>query len=348
MTPSTLHRFTARPLALLLAAPFLILGCKSTKQASNAAGSAAPAGSGSAALVATGPCADYAKKICDKAGAESPTCASFKTATELMSPAACEAGLKDMNHSISKLATLRGPCDSLVQQLCSAVGEKTESCDMVKTQTQQFPVERCKMMQEHLPEIIADLKKMEAAKQPLSPELASKIAASGAAVPSFGPENAKVQIVEFSDFECPYCSRAATVVHQIKEKYGNDVHFVFRQFPLQMHPNAQEAAEASLAAHAQGKFWEFHDRMFQNQRSLDRASLENHAKEAGLNVGEFKKSLDDNRFEAQVQTDLKLGEEVSVQGTPTMFINGKRVENPTDFQAVSSMIDGALGKTPPG
>lgn len=332
----------AASVGLLLAASVSILpGCN--KSASKTA-STAP--SGSAAGVAAGPCATYSQKICDKAGLESPTCASFKTAVELMTPATCQAGLKDVDHSFKQLTTLRGPCDALVAQLCAAVGPKSEACTMVTTQTKQFPIERCKAMLESIPQITTDLKRMEAAKQPLSPELTSKIAKGP--VPSLGPENAAVQIVEFSDFECPFCSRAADVVHQIREKYGDKVRIVFRQFPLEMHPNAQIAAQASLAANEQGKFWNFHDTLFKNQRALDRNALDGHAKQSGLDLAMFKKSLDDKKFEAQVKADMKLGEEVSVQGTPSMFINGKRVENPTDLATVTGIIDGLLGGAPPG
>jgi protein-disulfide isomerase len=346
MTSSKLTRFTARCLTVAFAAALAALpGCNNKPKAKGGSTAAAPSGSSSAGLVATGPCADYAKKVCEKAGDESPACSSFKTATEVMTEATCQAGLKDIAKTFTKLASLRGPCDELVKQLCAAVGDKTETCTMVKTQTKNFPPERCKMMQEHIPQIVGDLKKMEASKQPLTPELASKIAAGP--VPSVGPENASVQIVEFSDFECPFCSRAANVVHQIREKYGDKVRIVFRQFPLAMHPNARAAAEAALAAHSQGKFWPFHDLMFKNQQALDRPNLEKHAKESGLDVTAFKKSLDDKKFAAQVDADMKLGEEVSVQGTPTMFINGKRVDNPTDFAAVASLIDSALG-APPG
>ena len=215
---------------------------------------------------------------------------------------------------------------------------------MVKTQTKSFPASRCKQMLEHIPEITADLKKMEAANQPLAPELAAKIAQGK--VPAFGPADAKVTVVEFSDFQCPYCSRAATVVDQIKEKYGTRVRFVFRQFPLPMHENARGAAEAALAANAQGKFWEFHDKMFQNQSKLSRDSLEGFAKEAGLDVAAFKKALDSKTYAADVDSDMKLGESVAVNGTPTMFINGARVQNPTSFEAISAQIEGALSGKP--
>jgi protein-disulfide isomerase len=138
------------------------------------------------------------------------------------------------------------------------------------------------------------------------------------------------------------------VVHQIKEKYGDRVRFTFRQFPLPMHPNAHAAAEAALAANTQGKFWEFHDRLFKNQNQLDRAGLEEHAKQTGLNLATFKKSLDDHKFAPAVDTDVKLGEQVQVQGTPSMFINGARVQNPASFEAVQEMIEAALKGSTPG
>jgi protein-disulfide isomerase len=317
------------------------VGCK-PKQTD---GKASPAPSGSAAAT-SGPCAEYAQKVCDKTGAESPACTSFKEATDLMAPSACKAGIKDIQVTLTKLTEQRGECDKLVKQLCAAIGPTTKTCQMVTTQTASFPPARCKMMAEHIPQILEDLKKMEAANQPISAELQAAIAANTA--PAFGPENASVKIVEFSDFQCPFCSKAADVVHQIKEKYGDKVRFVFRQFPLPMHGQAHVAAEAALAADAQGKFWEYHDLLFKNQQALDRAGLENHAKTAGLNLAQFKKALDDKKLAEQVDADMKLGEKVQVQGTPTMFVNGARVDNPSDFNAVAGMIDAALKGPTPG
>jgi protein-disulfide isomerase len=187
---------------------------------------------------------------------------------------------------------------------------------------------------------------MEDANKPLSAEQQVAIAATSPS--SFGPANAKVQVVEFSDFQCPFCSQAAGVVQQIRAKYGDKVRFTFRQFPLPMHPNAREAAEAALAAGTQGKFWEFHDRLFKDQSHLDRAALEGHAKETGLNVAAFKKSLDEHKFGPVIDADLKLGQTVQVNGTPSMFVNGTRVANPTNFEAVSALIEAALKGTPPG
>jgi protein-disulfide isomerase len=309
--------------------------------------SAVPAASGSAGLAANaGPCDKYAAALCEKAGKESDTCQALTTSADILSPAACNAGLSDLAYSIKKLGEQGKSCDELVTKLCAEVGPTSETCNMVKTQTKQFPPTRCKGMLEHLPEIVADLKKMENANQPLSPEIAASIAKGKA--PSFGPENAKVTVVEFSDFQCPYCSRAADVVDQVKQKYGDRIHFVFRQFPLPMHQNARGAAEAALAANAQGKFWEFHDKLFKNQGQLTRDGLEGFAKDAGLNVTQFKKALDSKTYAADVDSDVKMGESVAVQGTPTMFINGARVQNPTSFETVSAEIENALKGTPAG
>jgi protein-disulfide isomerase len=190
-------------------------------------------------------------------------------------------------------------------------------------------------------DVVAELQQQEKANQPLSPEQQAAIAAPGA--PSFGPTTASVTVVEFSDFECPYCARAADVTHQLRERFGERVRLVFRQFPLSFHQNARGAAEAALAAHSQGKFWEFHDQLFAHQDRLGREALEEYAQVVGLNLAEFKQALDDGRHSSRLTDDVALGNDVAVQGTPTLFINGQRVENPLDFEAVARQIDAALG-----
>ncbi len=286
-------------------------------------------------------CTSYATKLCAEAGDASPTCAAIKQTLELLPPAACAAGVGDLAFTKAKLGDARKKCDELTAKLCADIGPDTATCTMVKTQTKAFPPERCTMMLDKYPEVVADLKKMEARNKPLPPEQFAAAAAADA--PSFGPADAKVTIIEFSDFQCPFCTRAATASQQIKEKYGTRVRFVFRQFPLDFHQNAHVASQAALAAHAQGKFWELHDRMFADQAKLDRPSLELAAKELGLNVATFKKALDDKTYAAAVDADIKIGQAISVDGTPTMFLNGKRVTDPTSFEALSKEIDAALG-----
>jgi protein-disulfide isomerase len=291
-------------------------------------------------------CADYAKKICDEAGPETSTCNNVKEATGLMPPAACAVGMTDLAITKQKLGEARKACDQLATKLCAEVGPKTDTCEMVKTQTKAFAPDRCNMMMQHFAEVASDLKRREDRNKPLAADKIAEIAKPGA--PAFGPDASAVTIVEFSDFQCPFCSRAANTVHQLKEKYGTKVHFVFRQFPLSFHNQAHLAAEAALAAHAQGKFWEFHDKLFADQTKLARPALEQTAHDVGLDVAAFKKALDSKEFAAAVDADQKLGEAVAVDGTPTMFLNGKRVADPTNFEGISKQIDAALGAKSPG
>ncbi|MFP2962920.1 DsbA family protein [Myxococcus sp. 1LA] len=162
--------------------------------------------------------------------------------------------------------------------------------------------------------------------------------------PSFGPATAKVTLVEWSDFECPFCSRVGPTLTKIKEAYPKDVRVVFRHQPLPFHPNAKLAAEASHAAHEQGKFWEYHDKLFANQKALDRASLEKYAQELGLNVSKFKAALDSGKFKAKVESDMSAGSAVGANGTPTFFINGREFVGAQPFDNFKRVIDEEIGK----
>jgi protein-disulfide isomerase len=289
-------------------------------------------------------CADYAKKVCDEAGAESGTCKTMTEATALMPGAACAAATIEFAFTKTKLADARKACDELTTKLCAEVGPTTATCEMVKTQTKNFPPERCTMMMTHFAEVAADLKKREDRNKPLPPEKLAAMTQPGA--PAFGPEKSAVTLVAFSDFQCPFCSRAAVATQKIKEKYGDKIHFVFRQFPLSFHKNAHLAAEAALAANAQGKFWQFHDKLFADQTKIERPGLEDAAKAVGLDMTAFKKALDSNSFAPSVDADMKLGESVNVDGTPTIFLNGARVADPTNFDTIAKEIDAALAKKP--
>lgn len=324
-----------RSLTALAICSALATGCDKLSDLTGGA-AAAPSSSSTSA----DPCKTYTDRICAETGASSPTCSAVGSTATLLSPKACTAALADIDHSLQALAHQRDKCNELTGKLCKELGEKTDTCRMVVEQTKQFPPERCAAMMEHYDEVLADLKQQVKKNEPLS-AAQQKAIAEGAA-PSFGPDDARVTIVEFSDFACPFCSRAAGVVEQIREKYGQKVHFVFRQFPLPMHKQAKGAAEAALAANAQGKFWEYHDRLFANQKELDREGLEKQAQELGLDMARFNQALDQDEYEKDIDRDIGMGKKVAVSGTPTMFINGKRVPNPTSFPLVSKMIDDAL------
>jgi len=166
-----------------------------------------------------------------------------------------------------------------------------------------------------------------------------EVAATG---PAEGPATAPVTIVEFSDFQCPYCSRLTPTLKQVKEKYGDKVRIVFRQFPLPMHQNAQKAAEAALCANDQGKFWQFHDAMFGNQSALGVDQLKAKAAELGLKADDFNKCLDSGAKVATVEADKKAGSAAGVNGTPAMFINGRFVNGAVPLEQLTSVIDDEL------
>ncbi|WNG37853.1 thioredoxin domain-containing protein [Archangium violaceum] len=178
-----------------------------------------------------------------------------------------------------------------------------------------------------------------AAQQPEAPAQAYRKVDVPDDAPSFGPKDAKVTIVEWSDFECPFCSRVGPTLKQIKETYAKDVRVVFRHQPLSFHPNAKGAAEASMAAHEQGKFWEYHDKLFANQRALDRASLEKYAQELGLNMNQFKAALDSGKFRAKVEADSAAGAAVGANGTPTFFVNGREFVGAQPFDNFKKIIE---------
>jgi protein-disulfide isomerase len=160
--------------------------------------------------------------------------------------------------------------------------------------------------------------------------------------PSKGPEGAKVTIVEFSDFQCPFCSRAIGTVDQVMEQYAGKVRLVFRQFPLDFHDKAPKAAQAALCANEQGKFWEMHDAMFKNQGKLDPEDLKATALGLGVDATKFNECLDSNRMKKAVDDDTEAGKKVGVNGTPAFFINGTMLSGAQPLEAFKEVIDAEL------
>ncbi len=160
--------------------------------------------------------------------------------------------------------------------------------------------------------------------------------------PMHGAKNAKVTIVEFSDFQCPFCGRVEPTVAQVLKEYPNDVRLAFKQLPLPFHNNAHGAAEAALAAKAQGKFWEMHGKMFANQTKLARADLEGYAQEIGLNMTQFKADLDGGKWKSKVDSELAEGNKIGARGTPSFFINGKPFVGAQPLDAFKGKIDEEL------
>ena len=161
--------------------------------------------------------------------------------------------------------------------------------------------------------------------------------------PSRGPEDAPITLVEFSDFECPFCVRVLPTLDQVEETYGDQVRIVYRQFPLnRIHPNAQLSAEASLCADAQGKFWEMHDAIFEARGKAGADELKTMAADLGLDSEVFAGCLDSREFRGQVEIDLEAGRQAGVTGTPALFINGRFLSGAQPFNVVSRVIDDEL------
>lgn len=162
--------------------------------------------------------------------------------------------------------------------------------------------------------------------------------------PFKGDKDAKVTIVEFSDFECPYCAKADTTVKRVMEKYGDKIKLVYKHYPLSFHPNAPKAAEASICAQQQGPefFWKMHDELFANQRNLSVGVMKDSAKKIGLDYDAFSKCLTSGQFASQVEADMQQGMEVGVNSTPVFFVNGRIIKGAQPFESFVEKIEKEL------
>jgi protein-disulfide isomerase len=186
-------------------------------------------------------------------------------------------------------------------------------------------------------------KEMDASPKAHRPKLLEdpvKIPVAGA--PVRGPEDARITLVEFSDFECPFCSAAEKQVDLVMAAYPKDIKLIYKQFPLSMHPHAELAAEASLAARDQGKFWEMYEILFKNYRRLSSESILAMAKEIGLNMDKFKADLVSGKYKAIVDKDMADGDAAGVYGTPAFYINGKQYNGQLTLAALKPILAAEL------
>ncbi len=164
------------------------------------------------------------------------------------------------------------------------------------------------------------------------------------ASPIRGDKNAPITIIEFSEFQCPYCKRGSQTMHDVLKEYPGKVRWVFKHLPLPFHPKAKPAAKAALAAGAQGKFWEMHDKLFENQGNLGEPLYYKLANDLGLNVEKFKKDFTSKQFDKQIEDDLAKATELGVRGTPGYFVNGVQVRGAQPLPRFKNLVDRWLKK----
>jgi protein-disulfide isomerase len=162
---------------------------------------------------------------------------------------------------------------------------------------------------------------------------------------SAGPENAPVTLVEYGDYECPNCGNAWPVIKELQERMGGRLRFVFRNFPqYTVHQHASVAAQAAEAAAAQGKFWEMHNLLYQNQQNLDAIDLNRYAIKLGLEIYRFNTDVSSERFERRVREDFEGGQRSGVKRTPTFFINGKQYTGERTLEAMLPALESAVAQ----
>jgi protein-disulfide isomerase len=194
-------------------------------------------------------------------------------------------------------------------------------------------------------EYLGGLRKAAGVKVMLEPPRLKVEVAGG---PEKGPASAPVTIVEYADYQCPYCTRAVAALKQVEERYPGKVRIVFRDFPLtQIHPNAGKAAEAGACANDQGKFWPMHDRLFANQTKLGLPDLKKHAEELGLDMAAFNACLDSGKHAEGWRKSLEEGQRYGLTGTPSFFINGRLLVGAQPFESFAQVIDDELERAAP-
>jgi protein-disulfide isomerase len=162
--------------------------------------------------------------------------------------------------------------------------------------------------------------------------------------PIRGSKSAKITIVEWADFQCPFCVRVNPTLEKVTEEYGDKVRFSFKHLPLSMHSKARAAHQASEAAHRQGKFWEMHDRIFARPKDLSEETYLRYAGEIGLDIDQYKKDFSSSSVRKKVDADLAEARELGVSGTPSFFINGRFLSGAQPYGAFARVIDEELAK----
>jgi len=214
-------------------------------------------------------------------------------------------------------------CGVLIALSLSACGND-EALDQIREQ-QRLILAKLTALDEKIDKVAS---RPAAAARPSGPDPARAFNLPLGNSPTKGPADAPITIVEFSDYQCPFCARSEPLVQSALAAYPTQARLVYKHFPLtSIHPQALPAALAAAAAQKQGKFWEMHEKLFANQRALAPEQMKEYARQVGLDVPQFERDMQSDEVKALVQDDIKLAQRVGVRGTPTIFVNGKILQN---------------------
>lgn len=233
---------------------------------------------------------------------------------------------------------LASPCATLEFRLCKEFTAASDVCRLVRDRALRFEASRCSTLLQEYAQTVAELQQYQESRQLLArPDQDSDRDTLGAV----GPPDAGVVLVIFCDFESPDCGRLSPLHTYVTNLYPTAVRLVFRHFPNPSNGNAGLAAEASVAAAAQGRFWDYHDRLFANPHDHGRVALERYAQEVGLRVPDFDAALDERRFADVIDRDQALAHRLFVLRSPALFVNGRASEVPYGVTELARVIEGA-------
>lgn len=227
----------------------------------------------------------------------------------------------------------RPMCERLVARLCSDLTATDGACQLARDKLRGATDTTCQGLEAHYEQAASELRDLTTG---LAELRAPEQRAPHGLAPQLGPPAAELTFVLFCDFQSADCGRASPMASLLDHLYPGRVRFVFRQAPAL---NARLAAEASLAAHAQGRFWPYHDVLFANPHDLTRGALERYAAQVGLDLALFRQALDTHRFAADVDYDTDLARRAQVRARPTLFLNGRRVEVPYGMTELRELVD---------
>lgn len=237
-------------------------------------------------------------------------------------------------------AKIAQPTDEDIEKLYNDNKEELEGQPLEQLKPQIANYLRQQRISERHEAFLGELKKKYKTTVSLKPPV---VQVSEAGRPARGPAKAPVTIIEFSDYECPYCKRASQTIAEVLTHYGDKVRFVHRDFPLSFHQHARLAAEAAACAHAQGKFWEYHDRLWKAE-DLSEPKLKEIAKALGFDSAKFDECLANRPHAAEIDRDISDAQAAGVNGTPAFFVNGRMLSGAQPFESFKQLIDEELAR----